>query len=917
MMFLTLPLVLNGEWMGSMGDYFVSRSLQQTSFCNPTTQTGCGSTEFCNFYTAVCQPKRQPNNTCQFNFECGRNLYCSVANGDGGSDGRCVIALDYNVSCNATASQPGQCLSLYQCNNTNSVCALRLSQGQSCLYDRQCSEPFFCSTSQGGVSTGFCLPRLTPGARCTANNQCQSGACNGGLCTNVNQACYNDQNCCSNVNNNCPNFCYIPAGNPYGYCIAKLSTGSLCSANDQCVQGLCAAVSETITTKICQDCGTSNAAPKCANQTTQYCFQSNSGAYYCGRKFWAFFIGASRSVSGDCQNDQQCMAGSCYALNYQGQRFGACSGLAAGQQCVSDGACNEGLYCSSGSTCTTKMAVNIVNGQLTTPCNTDNACNSQQPSYPNTPTFCYLMANQTAPVASTGMWGFCGWKCNSGFYGPCPTGMYCPYPIMTAATTVSMDVLGNQPRACLPSVSIGGQCGSAVQCGPGAFCVNGVCQATSGCPTACTSASGTGCENCPCMVTQDCKSPLTCSSSRVCAQPTCRSRADCPTGFFCNITASQQQGLCLALLPDNSPCVMGMQSCITICNSATLRCGFSMANGPCRQNSDCFFGYTCYQQQYCQAQSEATSPPPPTALILPPSPPTPPPPPPPGVGVGSQCRLNSDCITFFCSNFVCAVCTNNNNCQTGFQCTNSICTPVPVPLWQACSATSQCQSGLLCDSVMRVCRAPSGIGGPCTSGTGCVSPLVCNPSSSSCAQSCSNGQSCPAGSGCVNGICQTNYFANGAGCSQNTQCASNRCFQNTCQPQQKLSQSCVNPSDCATQICQFNMCSGCGTGLFCPNGLTCTGPNTAGVCTPALGTGLLCYGQNSQCASQICQNNGCWPSCTASNTTSCETGMYCPCAVPGANCGGVTACLAQQLRGGFCSTNAMCISNNCQNSLCQ
>jgi len=213
-------------------------------------------------------------------------------------------------------------------------------------------------------------------------------------------------------------------------------------------------------------------------------------------------------------------------------------------------------------------------------------------------------------------------------------------------------------------------------------------------------------------------------------------------------------------------------------------------------------------------------------------------------------------------------------------------------LGEPCVVTVDCQEGLYCGLDMlftdRICT--EGVTGldNCFDGAGCVSGW-CDSGVQKCKASGNDGTACGINSDCVSGNCD-NYLcvaklARGQSCTADSQCLSNFCHPNAwvCSDMD-IGDPCSDPSECNSGYCnrQDLVCSTGMAGQGCLNGYDCRSNNCIGVC----------------------QLGGDGDSCV--DTGDCGSSYYCSSEV----------CIP---RLGFeepCSSNEMCLSNSCLDSVC-
>jgi hypothetical protein len=201
----------NNECLGTCGS-------DGKCYCAASGNGGCsGSTPYCkdnsvaNATDNVCVaclsdanctsasfPECSPNNTC---VKCTANSHCTSTQYCTGSY-TCAAKKFEGTSCGADDECYAECASdgLCGCNTTtNQGCPSStpyceevggdiFSQADNnCV---ECKSNSHCGSNEYCGSSGTCLTKKTMGASCTANDQCQTGQCEGGDCV-----CDNDADC--------------------------------------------------------------------------------------------------------------------------------------------------------------------------------------------------------------------------------------------------------------------------------------------------------------------------------------------------------------------------------------------------------------------------------------------------------------------------------------------------------------------------------------------------------------------------------------------------------------------------------------------------------------------------------------------------------------------------------------------------
>ncbi|MCA9521615.1 MAG: hypothetical protein KC609_11610 [Myxococcales bacterium] len=164
-----------------------------------------------------------------------------------------------------------------------------------------------------------------------------------------------------------------------------------------------------------------------------------------------------------------------------------------------------------------------------------------------------------------------------------------------------------------------------------------------------------------------------------------------------------------------------------------------------------------------------------------------------------------------------------------------------------CSApTTGCPTGYYCDPFATggpTCNEKKVLGDTCATPEQCVAGAgCCGEYGFFCSTCCSDG-ACGTGKYCkgTSGGC-SDTVGTGSTCNRDAMCTSGKCC----------------GSKCAAQCCDLNDCD---PGLYC----------NAGSCTPKLGYGLVCGG-NDACQSSICLAGG---TCGCSSDPQCQASEYC------------------------------------------
>jgi large repetitive protein len=244
--------------------------------------------------------------------------------------------------------------------------------------------------------------------------------------------------------------------------------------------------------------------------------------------------------------------------------------------------------------------------------------------------------------------------------------------------------------------------------------------------------------------------------------------------------------------------------------------------------------------------------------------------------LGDTCAQITDCVSGICVDGVCcesASCGLCESCNTPGPFAGQ-CTPAPIGL-----QTDNCSGANACHYPACEALTPDKhvLGAKCSVDIDCAGDQA-------------------AGNKCVSSTCR---LKEGALCSDDVQCATNRCDLAT-----HLCTQCVNNSDCRSQECVpgSGLCKA-ATGEPCSDSMSCAGTalcfsdTSPGICL--LKAGGNCK-DDFQCASRLCVNS----QCASCNENSCSPG---PCDVTSGNCttiGGLKT-------GAYCRAPSDCASAKC------
>ncbi len=866
-----------------------------------TTDTQCESTHFCS--GGACVPKHVSGISCTLANQC-LSGFCA----DGFCcNSACAGACDVCNATPGTCSTPGGAVGSPSC--TPYLCAAgNAGCPTGCTTDGQCGAGFFCDGAA-------CVPAQGNGLSCLRATQCTSGFCADGFCCNTacGGACdvcnatpgtctlavdgaLGTPSCapyvCDGAKATCPSLCVIDGDCSTGFfcnggiCTVALSNGASCARTTQCASGFCAdnVCCGSGCNGACEACNLVGFAGSCRVVGAGATGAPSCAPYLCDGVSNA--CPSSCAVNGDCIPASYCTpADICNGKKPTGQ---SCT-LAS--ECTSN-FCVDGFCCESacGGTCDTCAATPgtctvAVAGQPGDPTCSPYACNGAQVSCPiscvadsNCATGFFCNVSTCMPVKLLGdscqaksecASGFCadGFCCDAGCTGACdrcdttpgsctpvaagtPGSPSCaPYACGGASATCLTTCTGDGDCAvtsycsggtCVGKHVNGSACGGAGECASGScvdnFCCNtacaGACDRCDSSPGTCTAvAAGSAgvpacapfvCDgaspSCPTVCTQD----SGCAAGLFCQAGACVTKLD--LGAVCTRTAMCVSGSCADGFCCSSPCTGACNECA----STPGTCMFNAAGAPGRPACT---PYVCG-------------------------------------GAASACPSG---------------CTDDTNCVTGDFCNGGLCAP-KLGLGALCGRAGQCGSGncadgYCCDQACAgACDACNVTPGLCTTlsagqpGAPACAPFACDGASAACPTTCTLSTQCAAGAFCAGGLCMTKQ-ANGATCSDSSQCTSSICAGGTC--------------------CQSACSNACET---------CSNPGSLGACTPQLAgaVGL------PACAPYACNgiNRNCPNSCLTDGD--CASANFCI----------FGSCTGKLPNSRPCGTATDCQSGNCIDGVC-
>ncbi len=306
---------------------------------------------------------------------------------------------------------------------------------------------------------------------------------------------------------------------------------------------------------------------------------------------------------------------------------------------------------------------------------------------------------------------------------------------------------------------------------------------------------------------------------------TCKEDQDCGAGRYCNNRLGLNRCLADGTKGVNQSCIKDKECTSGKCEKDTC---------VCKSDGDCPNGQACYtpigKANYCASTSKA---------------------------LGASCSQNSQCASDKCQQDQC-VCKGDGDCPNGQACFTPVgkanyCASTNKALGASCAKDDQCASGK-CQQDQCVCKGD----GDCPNGQACYTPI-----------------------GKAN-YCASTSKALGASCTKDSQCASDKCEQDKCVCQSNG--DCPNGQACYTPVGKANYCASTSKAL----GASCT--------------------KDSQCASDKCEQD----KCVCQSNGDCPDGQTCYTPVGKANyCASTSKAL-----GASCSQNSQCASDKCEQGEC-
>ncbi len=741
---------------------------------------------------------------------------------------------------------------------------------------RDCSDGNPCTQDVCNDTSGTCDHlNLSDGTTCDDGQFCTlSDACQQGICTGTINPCDDGNGCtldsCDENADSCVNDSSAMDG-------AGCDDGHFCTIQDSCTGGTCSGAvnpcddSNACTADSCDDansvCLHQNVADNTGCDDGQYCTTGD-----------VCLSGNCSGAARDCADANVCTADSCNEVS------DACVNMA-----VADGtACDDGLYCNVGETCTSGTC----GGGFGLNCSDGNDCTADSCDEGNDVCVNTDVADGTGcdDGAFCTVSEFCtAGSCGGGSSTDCNDGNVC-----------TSDVCNESSDSCdHPAVADGTVCDDGEYCTLGDQCTAGTCSGPSArnCSDSnpCTSdscdevgnacvnvnvANGTSCDDGQyCTLGEVCTfgvcaggTPRNCSDGNDCTADSCDDNSNtcvnanqpdgaaCNDGIYCTMGEVCTAGVCGGGSPRN--CSDGNQCTSDICDEAGNICD----NQPIADGSVCDDGQYCSNGDQCLAGACQPGP----AR---------------NCSDGNQCTVDScNETTNACDNDPSAadgiLCNDDLFCNIGERCLGGACqggTPYP------CSDGNQCTADS-CDEANDAClNDAAGMNGAacddgnyCTIGDSCNGGF-CNPSSS---RNCADADPCTADS-CneATNACDHSAVANGTPCDDGVYCSvGSTCSAGACGG--GVPNTCDDGNDCTTDSCneagltcdhtQLANGTPCDDGLYCNVNSTCSAGACGGGAPNACDDGQQCTFDSCNEASNSCSHDT-----VPMNGAPCDDGNFC------------------------------------------
>ncbi len=677
---------------------------------------------------------------------------------------------------------------------------------------------------------------------CERNCECLSGHCDKGVC------CLGGD-CCSNADD----------------CINDLCKAASCDGNGDCVyrtEGYACAIEDKDGAETCSGNSVCNGEGSCVALETAECGNYKTSAYSCTAESAVaecYTDCTTQNVRTNCIDGSVCQNSKCVFL-----------GLAAGESCEQDEACQSG-HCQNGFCCT------------------HGDCCSEASDCPLS-----LCINRGCSVDKRCVYNYTGLGCGSEDKTDGETcqgiercnGAGDCLPLASCNDAYAWNPSANPPFSCdtnLATETCYTACANSTRCNAGYECNGSQCLyigISNG--AACTGDGQCNSGNCNngicCPLGEEC-----CSTIADCSQSQCNT-VYCSSSFAC-IYQPTSCGLedTLDEPGDNSGTCIGNERCdgygncveVEKCEGAYApRGGYSCAEDAvetvcftsCTSYRQCSEGYTCSVDSECVPKKEDGQ---------------------------SGCTKNSDCLSSYCnsaSGVCCAggICCNDNSdcgtalcdtntyscvmsCKIGgadddtvceafgaFHCDSGVCNEDFQNGEGPCDEPSDCVSGY-CDATTAICCE----GGACCASDDDCEGTLCG-ADGQCGEGCANNDdtTCADGYHCDNDVCAKDLPDGQGICDENSDCVSENCTLETgiCCSQGdgnccSSSAHCDDGNSCTLDMCssQFHCYSlpkspgeSCDDGVFCNGTERC---NVEGICESAIEP---CGESESICTNMVC-----------------------------------------------------------------
>jgi hypothetical protein len=821
-----------------------------------TTDGHCKSA-YCNPSTLYCRPKPLPNlSICTDASDCLSDK-CGPLEGAAPGSLFC-LPLTEGESCTVNA----QCKT-ETCSQTTNVCVAKplLANFSPCSAGAQCDSGSCTYVFGSATSSMLCFPRpdgaactsdgqcslsCHPTARvcgeplanltpCTANEQCLSGLCDEkGSSQTLCIPLTGGQTCTSDAQ--CASTSCVSVSGVKtckGALEERCSVDAFC-ASGHCVKGLCAAT-EPKPLELDEECADNE---DCRSERCD--FPQDSTTLVC-----------MPSYGGKtCRADRECVSGQCgggtsaakFCRGVEGEYCGVISSFCMSDWCGGDGFCGAarkkfGQSCSADEQCASDV------------CGEDSKC--------------ALGTYGSLCVVN----GDCESNTCTPLQGPTPveSTRYCTPPPVPNGVDCTMDVM------CISGI-----------CGDGGVCLGvvagGACTSNEACESElCGEGKCLGKEGALCSVAADCQSTLcddatkNClAASRLALDEECSSDGEC---------LSERCGFALGEASPHATCLrrLGGKPCAVADDCASQQCAGTGAD------------------KFCKAQN------------------------------GEACLVDSFCASATCTDGFCAAPLKSNfaTCTADEQCLSNKCLPnisvgglmcYPLAVNEDCTNSDQCSSGL-CDGTTEKCLGAENEAcskaAECAS-FNCLSSGACGPRLRTLGEACSTSSQC-ASTSCQSGVC-SELLALGSACMDDSHgdwCQSGTCRNGQCSvPLTKNGEYCSASSQCESTSCQQNACDDlrkaeepCALDDWCDTSM-CVNQ----LCANQRGAGGAACTLAADCESGLCSNNVCYGA-PKSNGEACSTGSQCSSGF----CASDTTCADAPLKelNEMCAKDSECKSGHC------